>query len=179
MLADTARIRIPCPIVCTGPRYGIRNRPIIQPRGFDRAIQSQAPRDSATRPALARLRELGYPLVVDDFGIGYSSLSCLERLELDALKIDKSFVDGIGTGTVTGGVIGHIIEMADTLGLEAVAEGIENAEQLRWLLQRGVRLGQGYHFSPPLPAAEFVEFLAVNSGKVRSLSQAALAARSG
>ena len=135
--------------------------------------------EEASRTALAALRRRGHPLVVDDFGTGYSSLSYLERLALDALKIDKSFVDGIGTGAVTGGVIGHIIEMAASLDMEAVAEGIENQHQLDWLIRRGVRCGQGFHFSRPLPAPAFVDFLTRNSGKVRRLPLAPVLDRVG
>lgn len=135
--------------------------------------------EEASRQVLAELRRRGHPLVVDDFGTGYSSLSYLERLELDALKIDKSFVDGIGTGAVTGGVVGHIIEMADSLGLEAVAEGIENTEQLNWLLSHGVRYGQGFHFSPGLPAGRLLEFLALNSGQTGPFSDASVSAQAG
>ncbi|PKM01736.1 MAG: hypothetical protein CVV17_06665, partial [Gammaproteobacteria bacterium HGW-Gammaproteobacteria-7] len=117
----------------------------------------------AARTIISDLRQRGHPVVIDDFGTGYSSLSYLERLELDALKIDKSFVDGIGTGAVTGGVIGHIIEMAGSLGLGLVAEGIENAEQVDWLLARGVRLGQGFKYSKPLSAAAFIAFRQAHS----------------
>jgi sensor c-di-GMP phosphodiesterase-like protein len=120
----------------------------------------------AARKIISELRQRGHQVVIDDFGTGYSSLSYLERLELDALKIDKSFVDGIGTGAVTGGVIGHIIEMAGSLGLGLVAEGIENAEQVDWLLARGVRFGQGFRYSKPLEAASFIAFRQARSLQV-------------
>lgn len=120
----------------------------------------------AARRIISELRQRGHQVVIDDFGTGYSSLSYLERLELDALKIDKSFVDGIGTGAVTGGVIGHIIEMAGSLGLGLVAEGIENAEQVDWLLARGVRFGQGFRYSKPLEAASFIAFRQAHSLQV-------------
>ncbi|HRQ65075.1 MAG TPA: EAL domain-containing protein [Xanthomonadaceae bacterium] len=115
--------------------------------------------DDDTRARIVDLRRRGHAVIIDDFGTGYSSLSYLEKLELDALKIDKSFVDGIGTGAVTGGVIGHIIEMADSLGLGMVAEGIERAEQVDWLLQRDVRYGQGHFFGRPLSAEDFHAFV--------------------
>jgi sensor c-di-GMP phosphodiesterase-like protein len=131
--------------------------------------------DDTTRGRIAELRRRGHAVVIDDFGTGYSSLSYLEQLELDELKIDKSFVDGIGTGAVTGGVIGHIIEMAESLELDMVAEGIENAEQVGWLLQHDVRYGQGHYFSRALTAEEFNAFVRARGGP----EQAARVARVG
>lgn len=121
--------------------------------------------DAASRSTLAKLRGRGHRLVADDFGTGYSSLSYLGRLELDALKIDKSFVDGIGTGSVAGGVIVHIINMAASLGLGTVAEGIETTGQVDWLVDHGVRQGQGYLYSRPLMAAQLRDFLAARAAK--------------
>ncbi|AHE99144.1 EAL domain-containing protein [Thioalkalivibrio paradoxus] len=107
------------------------------------------------RERIAALRARGHPIAIDDFGTGYSSLAYLERFQLDTLKIDKAFVDGIEGQAVASSVIGHIIDMARSLRLDIVAEGIESEHQVDWLRQQGVQFGQGYLFSPPLPAAKF------------------------
>ena len=116
------------------------------------------------RALIRGFRERGHKIAVDDFGTGYSSLSYLQSFELDVLKIDKSFVDAIGTGAATGEVIVHVIEMARSLGLEVVAEGVQTLEQVRWLVEHGVFHGQGYLFSRPLPVEDFVEFLRAQGG---------------
>ena len=113
----------------------------------------------AARATIRALRERGHTIAVDDFGTGYSSLSYLSAFELDVLKIDKSFVDAIGTESATSHVIVHVIEMARSLGLHLVAEGVEREEQVRWLLGHGVTSAQGFLFSPPVAAADFVRFV--------------------
>ena len=110
------------------------------------------------RERISALRRLGHPVAVDDFGTGYSSLSYLEKFELDTLKIDKTFVDAIGTDAVISPVVGHVIEMAKSLKLDIVAEGIETSLQKRWLQQHQVDCGQGFLFSPALPAEEFADY---------------------
>jgi sensor c-di-GMP phosphodiesterase-like protein len=111
-----------------------------------------------SRELVREFRRRGHRVAVDDFGTGYSSLSYLASFELDTLKIDKSFVEAIGTEAVTNHVVGHVIDMAKSLELDIVAEGIETAEQADWLLGQGVEYGQGFLFSRPLPADEFHDF---------------------
>ena len=113
--------------------------------------------DSA-RNRIHELRNRGHQVAIDDFGTGYSSLSYLETFELDSLKIDKTFVDAIETNAVTSNVIVHIIEMAKSLGLNTVAEGIEHQHQVNWLLTQGVNYGQGYLFSKALSASRFRQY---------------------
>jgi sensor c-di-GMP phosphodiesterase-like protein len=112
----------------------------------------------ASRQVLKNFRARGHQIAIDDFGTGYSSLGYLQTLELDTLKIDKSFVEAIGTEAVTNRVIGHVIEMAKSLQLVIVAEGIESEHQADWLIRQGVEYGQGYLFSRPLPSAEFHDY---------------------
>ena len=115
-----------------------------------------------SRQQISDLRERGHEIAVDDFGTGYSSLAYLQSFELDTLKIDKSFVDAIGTEAVTHNVVGHVIEMAGTLRLDTIAEGIESVEQARWLMSHGVRFGQGFLYSKPIPVHPFRAYLKSN-----------------
>jgi len=110
------------------------------------------------RATIMEARELGHIIAIDDFGTGYSSLSYLQRLPLDALKIDKSFVDTIGTDSATHNVTDHVIEMAKSLRLKIVAEGIEHQEQADYLKARDVDLGQGWLFGKPMEAGDFIRF---------------------
>ena len=116
------------------------------------------------RALINAFRERGHRVAIDDFGTGYSSLAYLETFELDTLKIDKSFVDAIGTEAVTNNVIDHVIGMAQSLGLDIVAEGIETNEQSEWLQKRGVEFGQGFLFSRPLTARRFHAFVRAKQG---------------
>jgi len=101
---------------------------------------------------LSQLRELGVRFALDDFGTGYSSLSYLHTLPLDILKIAKSFVDGLGRGGREASFVRMIIELARTLGLSVIAEGIETAEQASALAALECEYGQGFHLGRPRPA---------------------------
>ena len=105
------------------------------------------------RVVLAQLRALGVRISLDDFGTGYSSLSYLQSLPLDTLKIDRSFVAGIGTDKDKGEIVKLIVGLARTLGLEIVAEGTETAEQVKYLRALGCQFGQGYYFAKPAEAS--------------------------
>ncbi len=108
---------------------------------------------------LTQLKEYPIRLSLDDFGTGYSSLSYLHRFPVDTLKIDRIFINSIGTAGRDSALVRTIVELARSLGMDVVAEGIETGEQLDHLRQLGCEYGQGYLFSPPRPAAEIERLL--------------------
>ena len=112
-----------------------------------------------TMHILSELRGLGVGLSIDDFGTGYSSLSYLQRLPVDTLKIDQSFVAGLGETVSAGPVIRAIVELGNALFMKVIAEGIETLAQLEFLESVGCQYGQGHYFHRAMPAAEFEELL--------------------
>jgi predicted signal transduction protein with EAL and GGDEF domain len=104
--------------------------------------------------AISRLREMGVGFALDDFGTGYSSLSSLQRFPIERLKIDRSFVSGVGDKASDEALVSAIVALANRLSIEVVAEGVETQEQARFLTRLGCRELQGYLFSRPLAAAD-------------------------
>ena len=122
----------------------------------------------ASQDAVASLRELGVRIAIDDFGVGYSSLSYLKRWRVDALKIDRSFVRDLVTDLSDLAIVSAIIAMARHLHIEVVAEGIEGWQQLEKLRQLGCGFAQGFLIARPAPAQDCAQYL---SGKPVDLTQ--------
>ncbi|MDP2285172.1 MAG: bifunctional diguanylate cyclase/phosphodiesterase [Pseudohongiella sp.] len=113
------------------------------------------------RENIDRLNALGVSFAIDDFGTGYSSLAYLSQLSMDQLKIDQTFVRNIGISDKDATIVRTIIDMARSLGMDVVAEGVETAAQRKYLLQHGCLYFQGYLFSRPVRIAEFNELVKV------------------
>ena len=145
----------------------IRNT--LQETGLDPALLTLELTEStvmddpvAASVILEQLKQLGVRLSIDDFGTGYSSLAYLQRFPVDELKIDQSFVDGLGTETSDDAIVSGIISLARTLGLEIVAEGIETQLQLRRLRELGCERAQGFLIAQALNAADLHRWLEDN-----------------
>lgn len=114
---------------------------------------------SVTTEQLLRMREAGMQVSLDDFGMGYSSLSYLQKFDIDNLKIDQTFIRNLSHNPDDMALCKAIIVMAHTLGMKVTAEGVETAEQCELLARAGCDYGQGFLFSRPLPAREFEALL--------------------
>jgi diguanylate cyclase len=123
----------------------------------------------STLAVMHGLRSIGVRLAVDDFGTGYSSLSYLKRFPIERVKIDQSFVRGLGESGSDGSLIAAIVAMANALGLELVAEGVETEDQARQLELAGCSMMQGYLFSRPVPPDRFVDIDAAARRPIRSV----------
>lgn len=109
----------------------------------------------AANDILHKLKSLGVTLSLDDFGTGYSSLAQLKRFPLDILKIDRSFIIDIAPEGTPDAIVRTIIKLAHNLGMSAIAEGVETAEQAAFLRRHGCDAAQGYHVARPMPADQF------------------------
>jgi diguanylate cyclase (GGDEF)-like protein/PAS domain S-box-containing protein len=132
----------------------------------------------STSGALTDLKRLGVSLTVDDFGTGYSSLAYLKRFPVDELKIDRDFVAGLLSDQEDQAIVAAIINLAHTLGVVAVAEGVESPDQVRRLRALGCDLGQGYHFGRPLAPDDLTARLRLADRQAKAQAAAAGATRS-
>jgi EAL domain-containing protein (putative c-di-GMP-specific phosphodiesterase class I) len=105
------------------------------------------------------IRDLGISISLDDFGTGYSSLSHLRRFPINYLKIDRSFVDEVLTNVDDRAIVSAIIGMAQNLGLQVVAEGVETLEQANFLREKGCDFAQGYFYGRPMSAENILTHL--------------------
>lgn len=145
---------------------GAQTEQILQQTGFpaelleleltESAIMS---REQQAEQVLSNLHAMGVKLAIDDFGTGYSSFAYLQRYQLDVLKIDKSFIDDVAHNQESQAIVTAIISMAHILGLKALAEGVEQQEQLDYLQLHGCDYYQGYLCSKPLPAFDFEQLV--------------------
>ncbi len=122
----------------------------------ERTVMNSA---NETVSKLVRLKQLGFKISIDDFGTGYSSLSYLVRFPLDCLKIDRSFIQHIGSLDEKQAVVDAIIQMSHRLKMKVVAEGVEQAQQVDILRKMKCDIIQGYYYSKPLPLNELMEFM--------------------
>ena len=122
----------------------------------ERTVMNSA---NETVSKLVRLKKMGFKISIDDFGTGYSSLSYLVRFPLDCLKIDRSFIQHIGSLDEKQAVVDAIIQMSHRLKMKVVAEGVEHAQQVDILRKMNCDIIQGYYYSKPLPLHELIEFM--------------------
>jgi diguanylate cyclase (GGDEF)-like protein/PAS domain S-box-containing protein len=124
-----------------------------------------ARRHEELRAVLAGVADLGVRLALDDFGTGYSSLSLLQDLPVHTLKVDRSFVNALDADTTRQGFVQAIVDLAQTLDVSLVAEGMETASQTTELRRLGCSVGQGFHFAPPLEVADVSALLEAGACK--------------
>jgi EAL domain-containing protein (putative c-di-GMP-specific phosphodiesterase class I) len=134
----------------------VLNETELEPSALQLEITERAVMDNAEYSIgkLKKLKELGVSFAIDDYGMGYSCLYYLKRMPVDFLKIDRSFIVGLGQDPGDKAIVFGTIGLAHALGLKVVAEGVETEEQLAKLKEVGCDLAQGYHFAKPLPGEE-------------------------
>jgi EAL domain-containing protein (putative c-di-GMP-specific phosphodiesterase class I) len=150
----------------TGSAFLDTIRDVLADTGLDPGLltleitETMLMRDAPTSAQqLHALKELGVRIAIDDFGTGYSSLAYLQQFPVDALKIDRSFIQGIEDSPESAALIRTLVQLGKALGIETVAEGIEQQSQLELLQREGCDSGQGYLFARPLALPDLEEFI--------------------
>ena len=132
-----------------------------------------------TRQIIAALQGLGVRIAIDDVGTGHSGLSYMLKLGVDIIKIDKMFVDAIGTDRNSTTIVETLVDLAHNMRMDVVAEGVENFEQVMHLRELGIRSAQGYVFAPPLPGSAFLQLIeAIDPIPVAAVEEKLASARS-
>ncbi len=111
------------------------------------------------RKIIARFQEMGVKVALDDVGTGHGGMSYLLKLRVDVMKIDKLFIDALGSERQSTAIVDSLIDLAAHLNMEVIAEGVETFEQVEALRRRGVRSAQGYVFAPPLPGSSYCQLV--------------------
>lgn len=142
----------------------VRNIFVDSPIKFSQVVLEVTERDpienfTETRQTIAALQGLGVRIAIDDVGTGHSGLSYMLKLGVDIIKIDKMFVDAIGTDRNSTTIVETLVDLARNMRMDVVAEGVENFEQVMHLRTLGVRAAQGYVFAPPLPGSSFLQLI--------------------
>ena len=114
---------------------------------------------SGAREIMKKLNRLGVRLAIDDFGTGHSSLAYLKQFPVHEVKVDRAFVQGVAENRVDSAIVRAVIDLANAMGISALAEGVETEAQVAGLKMLGCQVAQGFYFSQPLRAAEFDELL--------------------
>jgi sensor c-di-GMP phosphodiesterase-like protein len=136
------------------------------PIAFDQIVLEVTERSpladlAEARQVIAALQALGCQVGIDDVGTGHGGLSYLLKLGVDLIKIDKMFVDALGTERYSQTIIETLAELARNMKIEVVAEGVETFEQVEYLRAKDIRIAQGYVFAPPLPGSSYLALLEV------------------
>jgi sensor c-di-GMP phosphodiesterase-like protein len=142
----------------------VRNIFSNSPIKFSQVVLEVTERDpienfTETRQIIAALQGLGVRIAIDDVGTGHSGLSYMLKLGVDIIKIDKMFVDAIGTDRNSTTIVETLVDLARNMRMDVIAEGVENFEQVMHLRALGVRSAQGYVFAPPLPGSSFLQLV--------------------
>jgi sensor c-di-GMP phosphodiesterase-like protein len=116
------------------------------------------------RKIIAEMQAVGVRVALDDVGTGHGGFAYLQKLGIDIIKIDKMFIDSLGTDDNSTTIVDTMVELADNLGMGIIAEGVETMEQIERLRELGVSAAQGYIFAPPLPAKLFIDLATALSG---------------
>ncbi len=127
-------------------------------------VETSAMDSVVTISNLQELQSAGVAIALDNFGTGWSSLQRLSRVPVSYLKIDRTFVEGIGTNVAGEAIVHGLLQLAPIVGMEVIAEGVETPEQAVWLTEHGCAYGQGYEFGRPCPVDAFVSWLVARAG---------------